>query len=124
MCSSDLMFRGFLRWCVARPEYRKLVEQADSYRSAIAAGHEINIHFHTFEPDQMRRLLAAANDTIGIPARIHVLETHERFSSSRPDGFLIIARVEKPEVQRSMLERIKDSWRPAASALKPDARRF
>ncbi len=68
---------------------------AEEYRKNIAAGREINIHFHTFEPAQMTALIDAAN-ALPIGGRIELLRTEHLFSRSRPDGFLIIARVHKP----------------------------
>lgn len=93
------------------------------YRSAIAAGREINIHFHTFEPMQMGDLFQAANE-LPIGAHLEMLRIEERFSRSRPDGFLIVARVHKRDAavsRRRFFPMFKDG---RAAALRPDARRL
>ncbi len=94
---------------------------AAEYRTNIDAGREINIHFHTFEPEQMKALIEAAN-ALPIGARIEVLRTEHLFSRSRPDGFLLIARVSKPGAPVS--RRWRWPWQPATTAdvLLPDAR--
>ena len=84
-------------------------------------GGSVNIHFHTFEPEQMKALIEAAN-ALPIGARIEVLRTEHLFSRSRPDGFLLIARVSKPGAPVS--RRWRWPWQPATTAdvLLPDAR--
>lgn len=66
---------------------------ADRYRAAIAGGHEINIHFHTYEADSMVQLVAQAETVLGLAGRIQVERVVPDFPSSNPIGFLIIARV-------------------------------
>ena len=104
-------------------EAEERAKLAAEYRMNIAAGHEINIHFHTFEPDQMNALIAQAN-TLDIGARVEVLRTEDRFSRSRPDGFLIIARVRKPGAPVS--RRRRWPWQSASSetVLLSDARKM
>lgn len=96
---------------------------AAEYRANIAAGREINIHFHTFEPAQMNTLIAASN-ALPIGGHLEILRTEHLFSRSRPDGFLIIARVLKPgaPVSRSW----KWPWQrlAAGDVLLPDARKM
>lgn len=95
--------------------------QAQEYRTAIAEGREINIHFHTFEPDQLVRLIEAVNALPDAAARMEVLEVVSPFSRSRPDGFLLVARVHKPGAPRS----VRGAPVPErAAVLRPDARRF
>lgn len=74
---------------------------AGRYRAAIAEGNEINIHFHTYEPDSMARLVAQADAVLGLPGRIQVERVIPDFPASNPIGFLIVARVRK-----SLRERI------------------
>lgn len=95
--------------------------QAQEYRTAIAEGREINIHFHTFEPQQLNELITAVNALPDANARIEVLETIAPFSASRPDGFLLIARVHKPGAPRS----VRGTPLPdRASVVRPDAQRL
>ncbi len=96
---------------------------AEEYRKNIAAGREINIHFHTFEPEQMRALIAAAN-RLSIGARFHVLRLEDLFSRSRPDGFLVIAQVSKPGAPVSRRWRWPWQHAQAADVLLSDARKM
>lgn len=97
---------------------------AGEYHQAIAAGREINIHFHTFEPEQFSRLIATVN-TLSAPAcTMEVLELITPFSASRPDGFLSIIRVRKPGAPVSRRPLLGMFRRDRSSVLRPDARRF
>ena len=75
---------------------------AGHYRAAIAEGHEINIHFHTYEAESMTRLVAQASAVLGLSGRIQVERVVPEFPASNPIGFLIVARVRK-----SLRERIE-----------------
>ncbi len=99
-------------------------ELAKEYRTAISEGREINIHFHTFEPQQMVALINAVNDLPGRTARMKVLEVVEPFSRSRPDGFLIVARIVKPGAPVSKRSFWWKSRNDQRSVLKENARRF
>jgi SAM-dependent methyltransferase len=68
---------------------------AERFHAAITDGHEINIHFHTYEPDSMTRLVAQADTVIGVPGQIRVERVIPDFPSSNPIGFLVVARVRK-----------------------------
>lgn len=102
------------------PETRERFRR--EYHEAIAAGREINIHFHTFEPRQLRDLISAVNALNG-PASIDVLEVATPFPRERPDGFLLVARVHKPGVPVSRRPRWWTRTSDRSSVLKPDARR-
>src|SRR5208283_1228067 len=99
-----------------RTEQQKL---EGSYRAAIAAGSEINIHFHTFEPDSMRSLLELVNRASIFGGQIEICDIHQNFPSSNPNGFLVVGRVEK-----NIHERCVVLSKSCSEALKPDARRF
>jgi SAM-dependent methyltransferase len=87
---------------------------AASYRERIAQGLEINIHFHTYEPEQMFALIAGANEVLGGP-KIEVLHAVERFPAENPIGFLVLARVRHPLIARRAHK---------GTALRSDAQRF
>lgn len=90
---------------------------AQTYRGAVDAGREINIHFHVFESATGRALIEAGNRARIWPGRMDIVEVQERFPDSNPIGFLIVARVHKPLRQRlAALTRRK--------GLRPDARKF
>lgn len=71
------------------------VFRAAAYHRAIREGGEINIHFHTFELPSLVALIELGNRHQVWPGRIAVVEHRFAFPASRPDGILIVARVEK-----------------------------
>ncbi|OAI43265.1 hypothetical protein AYO41_02280 [Verrucomicrobia bacterium SCGC AG-212-E04] len=73
---------------------------AERFRAAIAGGNEINIHFHTYEPDSMARLVTAADTVLGLAGGISIERVLPEFPSSNPIGFLVIARVRKSARER------------------------
>ncbi len=97
-------------------EQKKLEE---SCRAAITAGSEINIHFHTFEPESMLSLLALVNRASLLGGQIEILEIHQNFPSTNPNGFLVVGRVEK-----NIYESCAVLAKSRSGALKPDAMRF
>jgi SAM-dependent methyltransferase len=68
---------------------------ASLYRRSTDAGLEINIHFHTFESGNAVELIRVGNREKIWPGRIELVEVVERFPSSNPNGFLVVARVSK-----------------------------
>jgi len=98
-------------------EQEKRDELATKYRQAIGGGVEINIHFHVFQSATALELIAAGNREQVWGGRIEPIEVHEGFPASLPNGFLIVARVNKPWTAR---------FRSAFSSkgLRPDARRL
>jgi SAM-dependent methyltransferase len=97
-------------------EQRKAQTQlAAVYRNSVEAGLEINIHFHTFEPETAVELIAIGNRMSVWPGRIDIVEVVERFPSSNPNGFLIVAQVRK-----DVRHRFKSFFSP--KGLKPDAK--
>lgn len=82
----------------------KQAELARGMHEAVARGEDINIHFHTFEPSNLRELLetlaqpsrlAAAGPADRAVPRFHweILETAEHFPASCPNGVLAVVRV-------------------------------
>ncbi|MES2952599.1 MAG: methyltransferase domain-containing protein [Pseudomonadota bacterium] len=77
------------------PQKRQELQQ--SYQSAIESGSEINIHFHTFDPESMAELIQRANDVLPLNGgRINVERMETPFPLSQPNGFLVVARIDKP----------------------------
>ena len=94
-------------------------ERANTYRAAIKEGKEINIHFHTFEPESMVELLTWANEVLPVSGRIELIDVIDHFPASTPNGFLVVSHVSK-----SLLERAQSfhlPWKKGA-LLKSDAR--
>lgn len=95
---------------------------ADRYRAAVAEGNEINIHFHTFEPESMVELLEKAAHELGVPGRIHVERIVDDFPSTNPIGFLVVARVTK--TLRKRFQDAKARLIERQQLLRADARRL
>ena len=94
---------------------------ADAYRVDIANNREINIHFHTYEPESMVRLFEKGCPALKLAGKIKILEVLEKFPSNNPIGFLIVAQVRKP-----WIEQLKSSVAKhrATYPLRQDARKF
>jgi SAM-dependent methyltransferase len=71
-----------------------------SYRRSVAAGLEINIHFHTFESGTVVELIQTGNRERLWDGEIALVDIVELFPSSNPIGFLVIAQVKKRLAQR------------------------
>ena len=74
---------------------------ARGMHEAVARGEDINIHFHTFEPSNLRALLETLSHAPAADAPAHlrlaceVLDIAEHFPASCPNGVLAILRVHK-----------------------------
>lgn len=68
---------------------------ASGYRNAIESSLQINIHFHTFELSNALSLIEIGNRESVWNGSIQVLEVAESFPETCPNGFLIVARVNK-----------------------------
>ena len=90
-----------------------------AYTAAVAAGEEINIHFHVFSRETLVDLLALMNAHPRRPCTLTVVDSAERFPVERGDGFLLVLRVAKP--LRARWAAYRSRHRPA---LLPDARPF
>ncbi len=81
-------------------------ELADRYHASIAAKLEINIHFHTFEPESFRALLALCNARRVWPGRVEECELLDVFPAENPIGFLAVLKVRKT---------LRERWRQRSS---------
>lgn len=61
---------------------------------------EVNIHFHTFESDTAVKLIEIGNRERIWEGEFKVLEVHERFPQWDDIGFLVVAKVSKPPINR------------------------
>lgn len=73
----------------ARERYRRLLGEA------VAAGRDINIHFHAFEPDTLPPVVEAANRILGDRAHLEMLDFAVRFPQQCPNGILAVLGVGK-----------------------------
>lgn len=100
---------------------KKQNELSALYHAAVAAREEVNIHFHVFEPGNVRELVAR------LAPRLHWerVDESEHFPASAPNGFLVVLRVRK-----TWRERLVALWRQVIhgrgreAALLPTARPF
>ncbi len=104
---------------------------ARGLHETVARGDDINIHFHTFEPSNLRELLeslarpTAAADASA--ARLHweIVDFADGFPAASPNGVLAILRVHKGWRARADAEvfRLRTGGDPRA-VLRPDAQPF
>jgi hypothetical protein len=66
-----------------------------AYRAAVAAGQEINIHFHVFEPSNLLELIRLMNQRPDRPATLEPVDLAEGFPATCPNGFLLVLKVNK-----------------------------
>lgn len=71
-------------------------ELACVYHRTIAAGSEINIHFHTFDSGSAIELIQSGNAAKIWKGAINIVKVIENFPGSCPNGFLIVAKISKP----------------------------
>lgn len=96
-------------------------ELSSLYHAAVQAGEEINIHFHVFEPANVRELLSR------LRSRFHwaLVDEAENFPASAPNGYLVVLRV-----HQTWRDRLDSAWRrlrrghTTKAALLPSARPF
>lgn len=99
----------------------KQAELSSLYHAAVAAGEEINIHFHVFEPANLRALI----DRLQPQLHWERVDESEHFPASAPNGYLVVLRVSK-----TWREKIQAAWRQLVygcsrqAALLPTARPF
>jgi hypothetical protein len=70
-------------------------ELARGMHEAVSRGEEINIHFHTFEPSNVRDLIETLKTWAPCPLRWDLVDFAERFPASNPNGILAVLRVRK-----------------------------
>jgi SAM-dependent methyltransferase len=98
---------------------------ARGMHEAVTRGEEINIHFHTFEPSNVKELIAALNDWARYRVNWELLDLVDRFPSASPNGILAVIRATKGWLDRAQAEAfdaIAGNDRRAA-VVRPDARR-
>ncbi len=64
---------------------------AKHYKDAISGGLEINIHFHTFDPANLRALIKEVNDR-AVPCAFEILQYQSDFPDSTPNGILAVLK--------------------------------
>jgi SAM-dependent methyltransferase len=81
--------------------------------AAVAAGQEVNIHFHGFSPENVRELVEALRKP-DAPRRFdwEIVESAERYPAIAPIGILMILRVKK-----TLRDRVQ-AWRNSARSQK------
>ncbi len=95
------------------------------YKADLAAGREINIHFHTFESANVTQLIALMNRRPDRPCELEIVDHAERFPEGRHDGVLFVLRAHKRLADRlaGKMLRIRSAGH-AAHALRAGAKRF
>jgi SAM-dependent methyltransferase len=99
---------------------------ARGMHETIARGEDINIHFHTFEPDNLRELLVTL---ITWPARRfqwELIDLVDGFPSTTPNGILAVLRVHKGWLARAEADafRLRPPHDRRQAALRADAEPF
>jgi SAM-dependent methyltransferase len=96
---SDYLDRlDWTRWNPAATPAQNAAKREElrlAYTTAVAAGNEINIHFHVFELSNLIELIGLMNR---YPRRLSTLEIADRaenFPAQCPNGFLLVLRVRK-----------------------------
>ncbi len=81
----------------ATPEARVATREQlrTAYTAAIAAGEDINIHFHTFELSSFVTLLRLMNAHPRRACELELVDASEFFPASYPSGFLVVLQTEK-----------------------------
>lgn len=79
-----------------------------AYHIAVGGKTEINIHFHVFEPGNLRALVELAAQRLG--HRWTIVDVQESFPADCPNGILLVVRVDKG------LRRWWRGWRNAQRA--------
>lgn len=100
-------------------------ELKSTYHAAVAAGNEINIHFHVFEPSNVMALIERLRTWPRTRFRWRLVGQAERFPSSNPNGFLAIVQVDKTwrDTFRGACNRLQQRY-DRRRALLPGARSF
>ena len=98
---------------------------ARGMHEAVARGEDINIHFHTFEPGNLRKLLTTLPMLDPMRFGWELVDLQEWFPTSCPNGILAVLRVKKGWLGRAQAEafRVRAQGDPTA-ALREDAEPF
>jgi len=98
---------------------------AAGMRHAIHLGHDINIHFHTFETSNVTELLFALKDWPGTRFNWNILDVVEAFPANNPIGLLAVVRVNKTWRDRWQGWRLRCRTRgDRLQSLRPGSRSF
>jgi len=99
-------------------------DHSQHYKKRVARGEEINVHFHTFIPENIKELLQTVSDAPDIPISWTLEVIEERFPKTGPNGILAILK-KKPNRSplASLRHRIRKMRRPSYP-LTPNARPF
>jgi SAM-dependent methyltransferase len=125
----DFVFQA--DWSIYRPStpakavQEQMADLARGMHEAVARGEEINIHFHTFEPENFRELIETLPDWSPCPLRWEIVDFAARFPASNPNGVLAVLRVHKSWREHADLEarRVRTGGDPRA-VLRDDAQSF
>lgn len=100
-------------------------ELARGMHQAVARGEDINIHFHTFEPDNLRPLLETLTTWPARRFNWEIVDFADGFPADNPNGVLAVLRVHKGWRARADAEafRIRTGGDPRA-VLRSDAQPF
>lgn len=109
----------------------KRAELARGLHETVARGDDINIHFHTFEPSNLRQLLETLARPSGAdePPRPRVnweiLDIVDGFPAASPNGILAILRVHKGWLARAAADAFRlRTQGESAAVLRDDAQPF
>lgn len=100
-------------------------ELARGMHEMVSRGEDINIHFHTFEPANVRGLLETLRTWPTRRFNWEILDLVDAFPAASPNGVLAVLRVDKGWRDRAEAEwfQIRTAGDPRA-ALRPDAQSF
>jgi SAM-dependent methyltransferase len=86
------------RWCPSIPPEdvpAKKIEVAQILHDTVARGEAINLHFHTFEPENLLGLLRALQKWPKRRFAWEILDHDDGFPATNPDGIFVALRVLK-----------------------------
>ncbi|HVU35385.1 MAG TPA: class I SAM-dependent methyltransferase [Opitutaceae bacterium] len=99
---------------------------ARGMHEAVARGEQINIHFHTFEPENLRDLFETLQTWPRLRFNWEVIDEAEAFPEGNPNGLFLAARVSKGWLDRARAGAFDATAAPdrRAAVVRPDARPF
>lgn len=95
---------------------------AKHYEDAIAGGLEINIHFHTFDPANLRALILELNKRT-VPGAFEIIHYEPDFPDSTPNGILAILKKTTRTSLSTLGQRRLGKWFSSQYPFTQDARR-